>query len=56
MKQRKAATIGVVELLDKFPDKQSIVACLENLRWDDMPTCTKCGSVDKPITYERLIQ
>lgn len=51
---RKSETIGVMGLLDKFPDEQAVVEYLEHLRWGDTPTCTKCGSVESLTPQKQL--
>ena len=39
-------TIEITELLNRFPDEQSVVTYLEHLRWGDTPTCPKCSATD----------
>ena len=51
---KKAKTIGVIELLKRFPDEQSVVAYLERLRWGDTPTCPKCGSTERFTPQKQL--
>ncbi|WP_424945610.1 IS1595 family transposase [Candidatus Spongiihabitans sp.] len=51
---RKAKTIGLVGLLNYFPDEQSVVTYLERLRWGDTPTCPKCGSVERFTPQKQL--
>ena len=57
-KKRVAETISIVELLRMFPDNNSCIKWLEQVRWDGVPTCNKCGETEriskpksKPNTY-----
>ncbi|MCY3803859.1 MAG: IS1595 family transposase [Gammaproteobacteria bacterium] len=54
----KADTISIVELLRRFPDDQSCIDWLEQVRWKGEPVCPHCGGVEnitkpssKPNTY-----
>ena len=50
--------IGILELLDMFPDEESAVEWFEKVRWPDGRHCPHCGSTDtkpkpggKPMPY-----
>lgn len=56
--KHKADTISIVELLRRFPDDQSCIDWLEQVRWKGEPVCPHCGGVEnitkpasKPNTY-----
>ena len=51
---RKTRTIDLVGLLNHFPDEQTVVTYLEQLCWDDTPTCPKCGSVERFAPQKQL--
>ncbi|MCY4673564.1 MAG: hypothetical protein OXD43_07365 [Bacteroidetes bacterium] len=53
-----AKTISIVQLLRMFPDDNACINWLEEVRWDGVSTCNKCGEIkritnppSKPNTY-----
>ena len=46
MKKRKAKTIGIVGLLNKFPDNESATTYLESILWSGGAACKRCGNVE----------
>ena len=40
-------TLGLFDLMNRYPDKQSVIDYLERIRWGDKPHCTKCGGTEK---------
>ncbi len=46
-KQVRAATLGVLEFAQRFPDEDAAVAYFEAMRWGETPTCPRCSHADK---------
>ena len=56
--KRVAKTIRITQLLQMFADNEFCIRRLENIRWNEIPTCNKCGETEriiklksKPNTY-----
>ncbi len=45
--KRKADTLSLFDLTQRYPTKQSVIDYLERIRWGDTPHCTKCGGTDR---------
>ena len=54
MKKRKAETLSLYQIMEKYPTNEAAIRYFEGLRWDDKPVCTKCGCYNK-IKEQRKI-
>jgi len=53
MTKRTAKTIGLFELMERYPTEQDAIAYLEQVRWGDTPACARCGSADKVTAQKK---
>ena len=44
--EKKAVTISIIQLLDKFSNEDIAVKWLEKMRWGDKPVCPHCGGTE----------
>ena len=45
--KRVGVTLSLSNLMNRYPDKQSVIDHLERFRWGNKPHCTKCGCNSK---------
>ena len=38
--------MGLLEIMERFPNQEACIEHLEKIRWGNKPSCTHCGSVD----------
>lgn len=50
--KRKAKTISIVELLNKFSTEHKAVKWLEHARWQGKPVCPHCGGIENIKPYK----
>ena len=51
--KRKADTLSLFDLMQRYSTKQSAIEYLERIRWGDSPFCTKCGGTDRITAQKR---
>ena len=54
MKQRKATTLSLFDLMEMFPTKEDAIRDMERVRWGDTPKCSRCGS-DTKVTPQKKV-
>lgn len=52
MTRKVAKTLSLFDLMTRFPTEADAIRYLEQRRWGDTPTCTRCGASDK-ITAQK---
>ena len=53
MTKRKATTISLFQLMERYPTKEDAIRYFERIRWGDKVGCVRCGSIGKVITPQK---